>query len=63
MNVVKIISHIGEDTDFPWQKPWRLPSMEVNFKAWDCIIVQLLSDFFLHRVWVQGILKSNRAFF
>ena len=26
--------HIRTNTDFLWQKPWQLPSVEANFEDW-----------------------------
>ena len=28
-----LLTHIREDTDFPRQKPWQLPSAKVNFEG------------------------------
>ena len=38
-----LLTHIRENTDFPWQKPWQLPSAEANFKG--CKFVILLTNF------------------
>ena len=29
----KLLIHIKENTDFPWQKPWQLPNAEGNFEG------------------------------
>ena len=28
-----LLMHIREDIDFPWQKPWQLPSAEANLEG------------------------------
>ena len=28
-----LLTHIRENTNFPWQMPWQLPSAEVNFEG------------------------------
>ena len=35
-------THIRENTDFPWQKPWQLPSAQANFKG--CKILSLFDN-------------------
>ena len=31
---INLLTHIRENTDFPWQKPWQLPNAEANFQDW-----------------------------
>ena len=51
-----LLMHIREDTDFPWQKPRQLPSVEANLEGWTSVTIPTHQNkLFTHVTYVDDL--------